>query len=285
MASKDLPVTNNKNNEKDLAVTIPLSTLYIIFSMFGIVSGSIIGYNRYLRQCKNVKEIPYRWFKRHWLYGKVTAVGDGDNFHLYHLPGGIFGGWGWIRSIPRLERNVIPVMKKPNLNSKSWFGNMTKLPLVSNKNQVKLRSKHYMDMAPNFKGKRNLPTIPVRISGIDAPERAHFGNKAQPFSDEALNWLRCQILGRRVWIKPLSVDQYGRCVARGVYWTWLGGWQDIGLQMIKEGLAVVYEGKTGAEFDGKEKSYRFHEFISRSQRKGLWIQRKVETPGQYKKKL
>lgn len=53
--------------------------------------------------------------------------------------------------------------------------------------------------------------------------------------------------------------------------------------MIKEGLAVVYEGKTGAEFDGREGKYRRHEFIARAKKKGLWSQKRLQTPGEYKK--
>lgn len=265
-------------------VTIPLNTFYSISLILGVLGGSFLGYHRYLKQCKGVRDIPSQWIKRKWLYGKVTAVGDGDNFHFYHLPGGSLGGWGWIRPIPKLER-AIPTganSTKQRLSVKllnfQFFS-------PSYRSQVKSRSMYYMDMNPKYKGKRNLPTISIRISGIDAPERAHFGNKAQPFSDEALNWLRCQILGKRIWIKPLSIDQYNRCVARAMYWSWWGGWKDIGLQMVKEGLAVVYEGKTGAEFDGREKIYRFYEYLARSRKQGLWIQKKVETPGEYKKKI
>lgn len=75
-------------------------------------------------------------------------------------------------------------------------------------------------------------------------------------------------------IKPSRIEQYHRCVARVVYWSWLGRWKNIGLQMIQEGLAVVYEGRTNAEFDNRKKTYQFHEFIARFRKKGLWIQKK-----------
>ena len=81
------------------------------------------------------------------------------------------------------------------------------------------------------------------------------------------------------------MDQYNRCVARVVYWSWLRGWKDVSLEMLREGMAVVYEGKSTAEFDGREKRYRLYEFISKSKRKGLWIQKKFVTPGQYKNQL
>lgn len=69
-------------------------------------------------------------------------------------------------------------------------------------------------------------TIHIRIAGVDAPEAAHFGRPAQPHSAESLAWLRAELLGnpegamppgggRRVWVRLLRRDQYGRIV-RGV---------------------------------------------------------------------
>ncbi|KAL3229635.1 putative endonuclease LCL3 [Nakaseomyces bracarensis] len=238
---------------------------FLSLLLTGSIFASYKGYTRYLRQIKSARDIPNKVFRSRWLYGKVTAVGDGDNFHLFHMPGGIFGGWGWLRSIPQLERVTTKSTKKTVLN----------LIRFSNK---------YLNLPVHYKNKRRLSTISVRICGVDAPERSHFGNPAQPYSEEALSWLRHEILGRKLWIRPLSVDQYGRCVASVRYWSWLG-YKDLSLEMLKEGLAVVYEGKTTAEFDNREKKYRRYEFIARSKRKGLWSQKRLETPGEYKKKL
>lgn len=284
---------NNGNNE---VVTISLNTFYGASLILTFLGGLYLTYNRYLKQYRNVKDIPTNLFRKKWLYGKVTAVGDGDNFHFYHLPGGIFGGWGWLRKIPELELNTamkiinsknITASDKPfhQLSFKSFSKRIKDISsMSSSQRNLKLKSSYYMNLKPRYKGKRGLPTIPIRLSGIDAPERAHFGNKGQPFGDEALNWLRYRLLNKKVWIKPLRIDQYNRCVARTVYWSWVGGWKDIGLQMIKEGLAVVYEGKMDAEFDSKKKIYQFHEFLAKSQRRGLWTQKSIQTPGQFKKK-
>ena len=42
-------------------------------------------------------------FRKKSLFGTVTRVGDGDNFHLFHQPGGRLMGWGWLpgRQIPK----------------------------------------------------------------------------------------------------------------------------------------------------------------------------------------
>lgn len=288
---------SNRNNDNNRVITIPLNAFYSVSFILTILGGSYLTYNRYLKQYTNVRDIPANIFKKKWLYGKVTAVGDGDNFHFYHLPGGFFGGWGWLRKTPELELNTTTKTvdaKTITASNKRYHQILFKssfkrikdiLSMSSSQKNLELRSRYYMNLKPQYKGRRSLPTIPIRISGIDAPERAHFGNKGQPFGDEALNWLRYQLLGKKVWIKPLRIDQYNRCVARAIYWSWFGGWKDIGLQMIEEGLAVVYEGKIDAEFDGKKKIYQFHEFLAKSQRKGLWIQKNIETPGEFKKKI
>jgi len=52
-------------------------------------------YKTYLRRIPNVDYLKPGLFRRRSLYGYVTSVGDGDNFHLFHTPGGRWMGWGW----------------------------------------------------------------------------------------------------------------------------------------------------------------------------------------------
>lgn len=240
-----------------------------------ILTGSIISgysfFNRFLKQYAKVSEIPSNAFRKEWLYGKVTAVGDGDNFHFFHTPGGIRGGWGWLRFAPGLDKSDPPPRKQSSQfkNIMNWREN---------------EQKRYSNLHSKYKNRRNLPTLPIRLCGVDAPERAHFGNPAQPYSEEALNWLRYTLLGRHLWVKPLSIDQYGRCVAKVEYWGWTG-WRNVSVEMIRRGLGVVYESKNSAEFDGEEDIYRFHETVARTNRKGLWGLKHLETPGEYKKRV
>lgn len=126
-------------------------------------------------------------------------------------------------------------------------------------------------------------TLMVRLCGVDAPERAHFGHPAQPFSEEALLWLRNYVLGRFVTITPYSIDQYKRVVARATIWTWLGR-KDVSAEMLKQGYAIVYEGKTGAEFGGNEEWYRKLEAKAKKLKRGLWkLGKKFTTPGTFKR--
>ena len=48
--------------------------------------------------------------------------------------------------------------------------------------------------------------------GVDAPEAAHFGKEAQPYAAEALNWLKAEVEGKRLWVQLIRRDQYGRIV-------------------------------------------------------------------------
>jgi len=211
-------------------------------------------YRRSLRRIPDAQYITPSYFHKRTLYGYVSRVGDGDNFRLFHTPGGRATGWGWLSS-----RKVQDWSQK------------------------------------DFQNK----TIHVRIAGVDAPETAHFGNKEQPFGKEALEWLRTLLHKRYVRAYIYRLDQYQRVVASVSYWKW-GFWKtDVGLEMIKNGMATVYEAKFGSEFGDKEAKYR--RAMEKAQRKqiGMWThtkpglmaklmgqkQEKVETPREYKTRI
>lgn len=59
-------------------------------------------YKRYLRRIPSTEFIKPTFFRKRSLFGTVTSVGDGDNFRLFHTPGGRLAGWGWLpwRRVP-----------------------------------------------------------------------------------------------------------------------------------------------------------------------------------------
>jgi hypothetical protein len=59
-------------------------------------------YKLYLRRIPGATKISTSFWRKRSLFGKVTSVGDGDGFRLYHTPGGRLGGWEWFpgRKIP-----------------------------------------------------------------------------------------------------------------------------------------------------------------------------------------
>ncbi|KAK3395644.1 hypothetical protein B0T20DRAFT_359247 [Sordaria brevicollis] len=221
--------------------TLPTIGAFAVFSIW----------RKFLRRFRGAAYISPGFFRRRTLLGKVTSVGDGDNFHFFHTPGGRLAGWGWLRKVPT--------------------------------------------------GRKDLKdrTIPIRIAGIDAPECAHFGRPAQPYSTEALQWLRGYILGKRVRARIYRKDQYDRVVAtvfvrKPPFFLR----KDVGLEMLKAGLATMYEAKTGAEFGGPkmEQLYKNTEAVARRKGKGMWAneltgffglgrRREIESPRQYKDRM
>lgn len=117
-------------------------------------------------------------------------------------------------------------------------------------------------------------TINVRIAGIDAPEMAHFGSPAQPYAQDAMQWLTKTIQGKSITLIPHRIDQYGRLVA-SVYWRPLAGWwpwrRNLSLAMVEAGWAVVYEGG-GAEWGGIKERLKEAEAKAQRARRGMWKQ-------------
>jgi endonuclease YncB( thermonuclease family) len=208
----------------------------------------------YLRRIPTAAHIPPSYLRRRTLLGRVVAVGDGDNFRLFHTPGGRLAGWGWF-----------PARRKEGVgkDGKALVGQ----------------------------------SVSVRIAGVDAPEMAHFGRPAQPGGKEALDWLTSYLLGRRVRARLWRKDQYGRVVAsvsvRRGWWPWR---RDVALEMVRRGLATVYEAKSGAEFGGRKEVYVRAEERARKAGVGMWREKsvwkrvlgggeRVETPMEFKRRM
>ncbi|KXT02614.1 hypothetical protein AC579_5439 [Pseudocercospora musae] len=208
-------------------------------------------YKTRLRRIPNVSHLKPEWLRKRSLYGKVTSVGDGDNFRMFHTPGGKWTAWGFLRPIPKDNRKL--------------------------KDQ----------------------TLSIRIAGIDAPENPHFGRPGQEYGPEALQWLRDRILGRYVRVLPYRRDQYERVVATVYKRKWLGlRREDIGLEMLRAGLATLYEAKMYREFGGKKTKYEEAENRAKERKVGMWSEpsvmkrimsgskkKEVETPREFKTRM
>ncbi|CAO3684886.1 unnamed protein product [Rhizopus stolonifer] len=187
------------------------------------------------KRFKTAAHIPQEAFeKTSTIRGRVVAVGDSDNFRLYHTPG---FGWGWIRGVPKTRKEL--------------------------QNQ----------------------TIAIRIAGVDAPESAHFGMPAQPFSAEAKGLLTNMVLNKNVSVRLLSRDQYSRVVAMAYVRNppfYLK--KNVSLEMVKAGLASLYVAK-GAQYDGILDKLKKYEEKAKKRRKGIWSQKNYVSPGDHKAKF
>lgn len=70
--------------------------------------GCFTFYKAYLRRIPQAINISPGFFRRRSIVGTVTSVGDGDNFRIYHTPGGRLAGWGWFpgRQVPTDKKKL-----------------------------------------------------------------------------------------------------------------------------------------------------------------------------------
>lgn len=63
---------------------------------------------RYLRRFPEATDITSSYFRSRSLLGRVTSVGDGDNFRIFHTPGGRLVGWGWLpwMKVPTVRKEL-----------------------------------------------------------------------------------------------------------------------------------------------------------------------------------
>ena len=117
-----------------------------------------------------------------------------------------------------------------------------------------------------FKAEVNDIEIIVRFIAIDAPEISYKkGEPSQPFSNQSKKALTDLILYRTVEIKGYGLDKHNRLLAV----VFLGG-RNVGVELIRQGLAEVYQGEMPDNFDLKD--YRQAEFDAKTARRGMWNQ-------------
>lgn len=112
----------------------------------------------------------------------------------------------------------------------------------------------------------------IRLLGIDAPETEQdYGRAAKAF-------LLKMVHGRRVRIRALEYDRYGRWVARVHLEK-----QDVCLAMVRAGFAWPYwtwfKNLTAAE----QKAYNAAAESARRGRRGLWAANKPEPPWEWRR--
>mmetsp|Transcript_1022 Transcript_1022/g.1477 ORF Transcript_1022/g.1477 Transcript_1022/m.1477 type:complete len:245 (+) Transcript_1022:23-757(+) len=130
-------------------------------------------------------------------------------------------------------------------------------------------------------------SLKIRLCAVDAPETAHFGNAGQPLGPVAKAFVAERLPeGRKVKIKLLSRDRYGRAVARITYRTGIFGLctDDISEALLREGLATVYTGG-GAQYDGPKQHWVTIEDRAKAKHIGIWSDPDANDPKAYKKKI
>jgi hypothetical protein len=96
----------NEGSWTDRLTISRLGSLEAIVPTVVLTSSILIStylYRTYLRRIPNVDAIRADLVGGKTILGRVTSVGDGDNFRVFHTPGGRLAGWGWLpgRRIPQ----------------------------------------------------------------------------------------------------------------------------------------------------------------------------------------
>ena len=115
-------------------------------------------------------------------------------------------------------------------------------------------------------GEKTTKDVPIRIYGIDAPERGH------AFEDEARNALTLRVKGREVELLEVGTDHFGRTLAIVL----LDG-HEVAEDLLRPGLAWAYRRYLG-KLQGDEAYCRL-EYEARAAQAGLWERSEAAVPG------
>lgn len=116
---------------------------------------------------------------------------------------------------------------------------------------------------------RDREQIKIRLSGIDAPE------KAQPFGNVAKQNMAQMVFGKEVRVEDRKKDRYGRTIGR----VWVASAEckaecpktlDVSLAQLKQGLAWHYRQYAKEQPAEERGQYAFAEEEARAKRVGLW---------------
>lgn len=114
--------------------------------------------------------------------------------------------------------------------------------------------------------------LKVRLAWLDAPEMGQaFGNRAKQAMSEL-------VFGQEVELHPHTIDRYGRTVALV-----LVGGRDVGLELVRAGLAWAYKYYLPEALPEIQQSYLRAEGAARAARLGLWQDSNPLPPWEYRK--
>jgi endonuclease YncB( thermonuclease family) len=116
----------------------------------------------------------------------------------------------------------------------------------------------------------------IRVSGIDAPERA------QPYADVSRRHLGELLRGRRIRLEPVKQDAFDRTVARVLVVDGEPPGRDAGLAQIEAGLAWHFTRYTPDQSREDVRRYASAERDARDRGVGLWRDDSPEAPWDFR---
>lgn len=162
---------------------------------------------------------------------------------------------------------------------------------ITDGDTVRVRHVTNSRTSSEFTGNLKDHTIAVRLAAVDAPETAKFGNAGQALGEAAKSFVSDKLLNKRVTIKLLSKDHYGRVLGLVKYRDntilpdFLCSKKDLSEQLLSKGLAVVYR-QGGAQYDGSIDRWNSIEKQAIRAKRGIWMngEKNAELPSDYKRK-
>jgi hypothetical protein len=132
-SSYPTPATNNSDSVLDWGDFAESRTL---ISTVLLTSGILLAvrfHRSYLRRIPDAPSISPSFLRRRTIFGKVTSVGDGDNFRIFHTPGGRLAGWGWLpwKKVPTTKKELkdntvrLSVLLLPTWLQLLWLSKLT----------------------------------------------------------------------------------------------------------------------------------------------------------------
>lgn len=133
-------------------------------------------------------------------------------------------------------------------------------------------------------------TMSIRIYGVDAPElqKRKSDPSSQPFAKEAKELTSNLCLGKKVSLKLLRLDQYGRAVAKVQTRRSLKAFppfskKDLSIELARRGFATLYTGR-GAEYDGNKELLESKQKKAKRKGRGVWSDANYVLPAEFKRK-
>lgn len=107
-SSRPTPSTNNPSSPLDWAAFTEPRTLVSTLLLTSGILLTVRFHRRYLRRFPDAPSISPSFLRRRTVLGQVTSVGDGDNFRVFHTPGGRLAGWGWLpwKRVPTSKKEL-----------------------------------------------------------------------------------------------------------------------------------------------------------------------------------
>lgn len=125
--------------------------------------------------------------------------------------------------------------------------------------------------------------IEIRLNAIDAPEKAHGGNRGQPHAERARLNLAEVAVRRRATLLHTTMDRYGRHVGMLTLDT-AQGEVDAGWWQLRSGHAWVFERYLGEIPARMRARYREAESQARTERRGLWADTRPVPPWEWRQR-